>query len=169
MIKHITSSDIQRFLDGDTTTMESADMKSHLNICQQCWQEYESFTMIYEALKQEPVSNFSSQFTHQVLTRIKSSPQPARYQRSPDILMAITGVVISILVSLYFIGLHTISNSISIINGNLMKILANQPVFPDGLPSQTINPYLLTGVIILMIIILLERLVFKRKGLIYSL
>jgi hypothetical protein len=149
--------------------MESAEIKSHLNICQQCWQEYESFTLIYEALQQETASNFSSQFSHLVLSRIKSSPQRAWYHRTPDIFMAITGIVISILASLYFIGLQQISNSIAIISGSLPEILPSQIMFRDWLPSQTINPYFLTGIIILMIIILLERLIFKKKGFIYSL
>jgi hypothetical protein len=169
MIKHINSSDIQRFLDGDTTARESAEIKFHLNICQHCWQEYESYIMIYEALQQEPSSNFSSQFTHQVLSRIKSSPQRTWYQRTPDFIMAITGIAISILASLYFIGLHSISNSIILITTQFLENLPTLPMSTEWLSVQTINPYFLTGIIILIIIILLERLISSKKGFIYSL
>jgi hypothetical protein len=169
MIKHINNKEIQRFLDGEVTPGESAEIKSHLNICQQCRQEYESYILIFKALKQEPENDFSTQFTYRVLSRIKSSSRLARDQRSPDILLAIAGIVISIITSLFFINSEPILNLISAVDRIIPERLPYYIGINDWLPNQTMYPYFLTGIIILLIITFLERVVFKKKGLIYLL
>lgn len=167
MIEHAKNEDIQRFLDGQVSAEDSAKIKSHLNICQQCRREYQSYTIILNALKHEPESDFSAQFTDRILYQIKSSARIAWYRRSPDILLAISGILISIIISIFFISSEAILNLISTIDRIIPERIILNIGSHNWLPSHIMYPYLLTGIIILLIIIFIEQAILKKRGLIY--
>ena len=168
MSDHLRNSEIQQYLDEALDNHQAARIQAHLDVCEKCRDEVDSYSTLYEALCSQPVSEFSPQFTKNIIASLNVSPEIKPQRKIFDILLALSGILFSIIVTISFAGFNRISlfipdtdsYGLGIIQEQFSKLL----VISEKLPY----PYLFAGLTIIVLIFFLEKFLFRKKDIIYS-
>jgi hypothetical protein len=168
MSDHLRNSEIQEYLDGELDNHQTARIQAHLDVCEKCRDEIDAYSNLYKALYSQPVSEFSPQFTKNIIASLNASPEIKPQRKLFDILLALGGIVFSIIITISFAGFSRISLffpdsdsfGLGIIREQIIKLF----MISDKLPY----PYLFAGFIIIVLIYFLEKFLFRKKDLIYS-
>ena len=168
MNDHLTNGEIQEYLDGEVDSHQKVRIQAHIDVCEKCQDEVNSYSTLYEALYSQPVSEFSPQFSNKILTAINVSPEIKPQRKFFDILLALSGILFSIIITISFAGFNRISLffhgtdffGLAIIQEQFSRLF----MISDKLPY----PYLFAGLTIIVLIFFLEKFLFRKKDVIYS-
>ena len=163
MKNHLNSTDIQRFLDQEINSDEKMRINDHLKSCHRCQQEVENYQNIFDALAIEEKNFLPEQFTAQVLSQLTPYSSVSKRSKWNEIIFAFAGIMLAIVISFYYTGTETIL----LLMKDFGKIgrQVELPVFnlEFSYLDKLLNPYLVTFIGILAVILVLERIVFNRK------
>ncbi|MEJ2634319.1 MAG: zf-HC2 domain-containing protein [Calditrichia bacterium] len=163
---HLRENDIQRYLDGETDHSEKQGIEKHLQECTDCRQQVAEYRLIFGALREDPGYGLTPQFSENLMSRIEQEKQSVRLSKVWQNLGALGGVILGIIVSLYYTGLKPYAafwdklNSIFFAENPSFRELYN--LLDTGFQS---HPEIFGGAtLVILFIILLDRLFTPGNG-----
>jgi hypothetical protein len=164
-MKHLTSEDIQNYLDGQLSNTKKYDIFNHIGQCFFCRNEIENYQDLYFALAEEPSENLSPDFDRKVMIHIeKYTPKTSMFSNS-TILCAALSILAGILISTYYTGLQPYVKVLSYSHSIIFKMI--QPLYQllDIIFSNVISEFSAVGLIIIFILSLVDHFIIQKKDL----
>lgn len=163
MQDHLNSEDIQKFLDHDTSENEKKQIIHHINNCSQCRRELEDYKSIFQVLETEENFELTSEFTQDLLSQLTSYESHLKREKWSDFSFAFVGILFSLIASLYYLGAERFQSYL----GTFELLLQKMKILPLNIDSSyfniLFNPYLITFIGILAMILFLDRVVLQKK------
>jgi hypothetical protein len=163
MQNHLDNEDFQKFLDNDITANEKRKYISHLNNCSECRLVLDDYKSIYLALESEEDFRLSINFTQNVVSQLALQKITVKKDRWSDRLFAFAGIVISLLVSIFYLESPEIKPYFTSLDQFFQKLKIISTNIDSIYVDLLINPYLAVFVGIIMVIFILERFVLNKR------
>ncbi len=142
MSDHVTSELMHRYVDGEIPWQERERVRAHVASCSACQQQLASLRQAEHALRQMAGFPVPTDFTAQVMTRVRSADSAAPWTRATFTWMA-HGFVTAGLFVLAAALLEVVTEGIdiaSLLTENIPSLVASGGVFADPLLLSTILP-----------------------------
>ncbi|MEE4312827.1 MAG: hypothetical protein V2J62_13270 [candidate division KSB1 bacterium] len=101
--KHPGDREIQEYVSGLLSEGMRKRIDSHLQACDMCRETVSGYATIFNALKQDTVPDLDADFSMRVLKKLGNKPAHGRLNIFRDVLLYLTGIVLSIGSVLYFV------------------------------------------------------------------
>ena len=163
MQDHLSSTDIQNFLDHTISQEEKKQLVTHLYACSQCRRELEDYKSIFQDLETEENFELPSEFTQNVVSQLTPYLPYHSKEKWSDFSFAFVGILASLIASLHFLGAERIQSYLGIFQQLLQKIKTIPLNIDSSHFNILVNPYLITFIGILAVILFLDRVVFQKR------
>ncbi|UCF64364.1 MAG: hypothetical protein JSW33_00635 [bacterium] len=162
-MRHLNSTDIQRYLEQQINSDEKISFNDHLGSCNQCRQEVENYQNIFNALGVEEKIDLPEHFTEKIVAQLTPYSSVKKKSRWGEFIFAFGGIFLAVLITFYYTGTETILLLMKDFGKMGQKV--DLPIFNLNFSylDKLQNPYLVTIVGILAVILVLERIIFNRK------
>jgi len=170
-LEHLTDQNIQDYLDRNLSADQSAKVRQHLNECAACRSQFEVYQKLYSELSAEVSVALSPAFVTAIMQKIQQEAPITFHIKIRDILLSVLGLLFAVSTTFYFVDLKSIY--VSIEKSLKPQLQSLQIIFVKAIAliselDININLFLFAG-LVLLILILTDRLIYRYKDKISSL
>ena len=130
-MSRISDEEIQEYLDGNLAPRELRDFRHRLENCEASQKKLREYTLLYKALKEEPVESCASDFTDTVMGKLPPVEARDEIFNLANLTMALAGLLVILGITGYFVDFSPV----------LAKIEAS-PLFKYEFDWSVFNPML---------------------------
>lgn len=161
--KHLTDDEIQNFLDGNLSEAQT-DVVDHLQTCEFCQKQLRHYQQVYVELAHDKGFNLSADFSATVISRLQDEASRSLRQRLWDISIWIVGILIGVVISIYFIDLKSLSKDMTQSLGALSSFGSIMlSFFKTFEKSLNLNIFqLVTAGCVLLLILAIDHFILQR-------
>lgn len=164
MMRHLTSEDIQNYLDGQFNDTKKGKFIEHIKQCLFCQYEFENYQQLYSVLEEEPFVNLSQGFDRKVMAQIeKITPEKSIFLNPAVLLYTGLSIWAGILISLYYTGLRPYVKLLSYSQLLIYKMM--EPLYRlfDKIFSNAMGELSAAGLIIIFILAVVDYIIIQKR------